>query len=142
MVMFTAERRVSLQDTDATGVLYFGQQFKMALEVFEEFLKFKGFPLRALLDSEYLMPVVHTEGDYLAPVQVDDELLISMKIERMGTSSITLGFEFSDSARGIVVGRVKIVHVVVGRETRASVPIPSFLRALLEHAAPLETLSK
>ena len=134
--MFTVRRRVSLQDTDATGVLYFGQQFKMALETFEEFLKCKGFGLRDLLNSEYLMPVVHAEGDYLAPVQLDDELTICMKIKRLGTSSITLSFEFFDSARELPVGRVQIVHVTVDRKERVSVPIPSFLRVLLESEVP------
>lgn len=130
--MFIYRTHVRLKDTDATGVLYFAEQFRMALEAFEEFLKERGFSLRELLGSPYLMPVVHAEGDYLAPVMVGDKLEISLKVVKLGISSITLQSTFHDPERKIDVGRVEIVHVVVDREKRTSVPIPDFLRTLLE----------
>ncbi len=130
--MFTYRRKIRLGDTDATGVLYFPQQFKIALEAFEELLRERKFPLKDLLNSAYLMPVVHAEADYLAPVKVDAELEIKLHIERVGTSSITLSCCFFDLESGIEVGKTKIVHVVVDRETRTSVPLPIFLRAALE----------
>ena len=129
--MFIFHRRVSLQDTDATGVLYFAQQFNMAMQTFEEFLKERGFPIRQLFDSRYLMPIVHAESDYLAPVMIDDELTIQMRVSRLGVSSITLDFELCDVTRNITVGKVKIVHVTVDREKRTPVPIPDFLKGIL-----------
>ncbi len=81
--MFTYQFQVRLQDTDATGVLYFPRQFQMAMEAFEEFLKHRGYSLRQLLESNYLMPVVHAEGDYLAPVMVGDVLEVRLRVGRM-----------------------------------------------------------
>ncbi len=130
--MFIYSTQVRLKDTDATGVLYFAEQFRMALETFEEFLKSRGFSLKQLLESSYLMPVVHAEGDYFAPLMVGDELEISMRVVKVGTSSVTLEYAFRDLGRGLEVGRVQIVHVVVEKEKRTSVPIPDFLRAILE----------
>ena len=130
--MFTYSTQVHLKDTDATGVLYFAEQFRMALETFEEFLKSRGFSLKQLLESSYLMPVVHAEGDYFAPLMVGDELEISMKVAKVGTSSVTLEFEFRDPNRNLDVGKVQIVHVVVEKEQRSAVPIPDFLRTILE----------
>ena len=37
--MFIYRTQIRLKDTDATGVLYFSEQYKFALEAFEEFLK-------------------------------------------------------------------------------------------------------
>lgn len=130
--MFIYRTKVRLKDTDATGVLYFAEQFRIALEAFEEFLKARGFSLSELLDSPYLMPVVHAEGDYMAPVKVGDELQVLLKIVKIGTSSVTLQSVLRDPARMIDVGRVEIVHVVVDREKRTAVPIPDFLKAIFE----------
>lgn len=130
--MFVYHTQVRLKDTDATGVLYFTEQFRMALEAFEEFLKDRGFSLKQLLESSYLMPIVHAEGDYLAPVTVGDELQIFLKVIKLGTSSVTLEFSFHDPHRQCVVGKVQIVHVVIEKERRVSVPIPDLLRTILE----------
>lgn len=133
--MFTYQFQVRLQDTDATGVLYFTRQFQMAIEAFEEFLKHRGYSLRQLLESNYLMPVVHAEGDYLAPVMVGDVLEVRLRVGRMGQSSLTLDYQIHDESRGSDVGKVQIVHVVVDKQTRESVPIPDFLRGLLQMLA-------
>ncbi len=130
--MFTYRTKIRLKDTDATGVLYFSEQFKLALEAFEEFLASQGFSLRELLNSSYLMPIVHAEADYSAPLKVGDPLEISLQVAKLGTSSITLQYALFDPDRKIPVGRVEIVHVVVDREKGISVPIPDFLRKLLE----------
>src|ERR1700735_4955363 len=91
-LMFIYHTQVRLKDTDATGVLFFTEQFRMASEAFEEFLKDRGFSLKQLLESSYLMPIVHAEGDYFAPLIVGDELEISLRVLKLGTSSVTLEF--------------------------------------------------
>lgn len=124
--------KVRLKDTDATGGIYFTEQFRMALEAFEEFLKDRGFYLKEFLESSRLMPIVHARGDYFAPVTVGDELEILLKVVKVGTSSVTLEFFFRDAGRKIDVGKVQIVHVVIEKEKRNPVPIPDFLRVILE----------
>lgn len=130
--MFIYRTRLRLRDTDATGVLYFPEQFNFAMHALEEFLKEKGFSLQALTASPYLFPVVHAEADYFAPLRVDDELEVFLSVEHIGNSSVILQHILRDPNRGIEVGRAKIIHVVVDRETRTSVPIPDFLRAIFK----------
>jgi 1,4-dihydroxy-2-naphthoyl-CoA hydrolase len=130
--MFIYRTQVRLKDTDATGVLYFAEQFRMALEAFEEFLKERGFSLKQLLESAYLMPIVHAEADYFAPLTIGDNLEISFHVAKIGTSSVTLEYTFHDPDRKSDVGKVQIVHVVVDREKRTPVPIPDVLQAILE----------
>lgn len=132
MKEFIHRRKVRLQDTDATGVLYFPVQLKMALEAFEDFLIHHQMPLSKILDSPYLMPVVHAEADYLAPVMVGDELDIHVQVEAVGTKSITLFFKFFEIKKKIEVGTAKVVHVTVDRMSRQSVPIPDALRSILQ----------
>jgi 1,4-dihydroxy-2-naphthoyl-CoA hydrolase len=130
--MYVHYTKVWLKNTDATGGLYFAEQFRMALEAFEGFLKDRGFDVKQLLESPYLMPIVHARGDFFAPVTVGDELEILLKVVKLGTSSMTLEFSFRDAGRKIDVGKVQIVHVVIEKEKRNPVPIPDFLRLILE----------
>lgn len=129
---FIYRRKVRLQDTDATGVLFFPEQLKMALETFEDFLIHHQMPLRKLIeDSPFLLPVVHAEADYLAPVMVGDELDIHLTVDAVGTKSVTIAYRFVDIKRQIDVGTAKIVHVAVDKLTRQSVEVPDILRAVL-----------
>ncbi len=130
--MFIYNTQIRLQDTDATGAIYFAEQFRMALEAFEEFLKDRGFSLKQLLESTYLMPIVHAEGDYFTSLTVGDALEISLQVVKLGTSSVTLEFSFRDPDRKFDVGKVQVVHAVIEKESRNPVPIPDFLRSILE----------
>ncbi len=130
--MFSCKRVIHLQDTDATGVLYFAQQLRLALEVFEDFLHEKGQPLRSLIsDKDYLMPIVHAEADYFSSLMVGDALNIELTLEKMGTSSFTLGYRYFDEVSKEEKGKASIVHVTTSKETRTSIPIPEELKEIL-----------
>lgn len=135
MQPFIYLRTIRLQETDATGVLYFAEQFKIVLEAFEELLVQRGFSFKALTESPYFMPVVHAESDYLAPLYVGDQIEVRAQVERVGTSSVTMGYVLKKIATDEEVGRAKIVHVLVDRKTRASVPFPDHLRKLFASAS-------
>ncbi len=130
--MFRHVRMIQLRDTDATGVLYFADQFKIALETLEFFLKKSGTSLGIIIDKEnFLLPIVHAESDYLAPLRVGDEVEITLSVKKIGTSSFTLHYAFHDKEKQIPVGSVSIVHVTVSKETKKSIPIPQLLADLL-----------
>jgi len=130
--MFHYERTVFLSETDATGVLYFSEQFKMAQECMEAYFSSRGFKLQQMIEkSAFCMPIVHATADFSAPVRVGDLLEINLSLGEMGTSSFTLHSAFKDSLRG-PVGKVTLVHVVVSKETGKAEPIPETVRALIE----------
>lgn len=130
--MFSCKRVIHLQDTDATGMLYFAQQLRLALEVFEDFLHERGQPLHSLIsEKEYLMPIVHAEADYFSPLLVGDALTIELTIEKLGTSSFTLGYRYVDDNEGKEKGKALIVHVTTSKKTWKSIPIPEELRECL-----------
>ena len=127
-------KKIRLRDTDATGVLYFTEQLRMALEALED-----CFSLREMLEKAYfLMPIVHAASDYYAPLKVGDEVEISIFREKIGTSSFTLNYHFYSPSRQLKVGQVSIVHVTVSKENGKSIPIPATVSTLLQ---ALPTLS-
>ena len=131
--MFTYKTRIHLRDTDATGVLYFTEQLRLALETFEAYLHSQGISLRVILQTTpFLLPIVHAEADYFAPLQVGDPVEITWSVEKIGSSSFTSQFSFFDPARKLEVGKACIVHVVISRETKKSIPIPEMILRSLQ----------
>lgn len=113
------KRKISLRDTDATGVVYFTELLRMAQESTSDL-----FSVRKMIEKEdFLMPVVHVEADYFFPLRVGDEVKIVLKVEKVGTSSFTLRFSFLGSKKK-VMAEVSIVHVAILKKTGASIPIP------------------
>lgn len=130
--MFTYSTKIRLRDTDATGVLYFADQFKIALEAFEEYLEQFGYSLNELIhNSDYLLPIVHAEGDYFAPLLVGSCIEVVLQVAKIGNTSFTLGYTFFDRETQQEVGKVTIVHVCVTKQMRTSHPIPEHLLELL-----------
>jgi YbgC/YbaW family acyl-CoA thioester hydrolase len=130
--MFVRQTHICLKDTDATGVIYFSELLKLALETFEDFLRPTCFSLKSLLSSKYLLPVVHAESDYISPLCVDDAVGITMYLDKVGTSSLTLGFDFYNKTSGLLAGTAKITHVVTLKDERRSTPIPPELHDILQ----------
>lgn len=131
--MFSHHRRLTLRETDSTGVIYFSELPSIAMEAFEAFLASHGFTIHQLIeDSPYLLPVVHLEADYAAPMRVGTPLDIQLTLDAVGTNSFTLATHIFHRETKQLLGKAKIVHVILSRETGKSAPIPDFIQALLE----------
>lgn len=135
--MYIYNTTIRLRDTDATGVLYFTEQFRIALEAFEEYLKSSNYSLGVLVhNSDYLTPIVHVEGDYYAPLLVGDDIRVSLEVSKIGNSSFTLFYRLFKSEKE--VGKVSIVHVCVSKEMKTSHPLPDHLLSLLRKIHTVE----
>lgn len=128
--MFSHRLKIRLSDTDATGVLFFGAQFDLAMQTLEAFLEFRGFPLSNLFQSAYFFPVVHAEADYGGPLYVGDALRIDLCVEKLGCSSVTLCYTLIRESDGQQMGSVKIVHVLVDQHTRKKTTLTPTLRTI------------
>lgn len=120
------QRKIRVQDTDATGVLYFANQLQIGLEAFEDYLAAEGFSLKKMVDEKkFLLPIVHAESDFFEPVFLGDTLDVTLSFPKVGTSSFTHASDILKE--GKKVGWVSIVHVAVCPQKNASIPIPRFL---------------
>ena len=127
---FVYERIIRVQDTDATGVLYFANQLQIALEAFEEFMRQSGFSLSKMIEEQkFLLPIVHSEADFYHPLRVGEEAVVALNFTRIGTKSFT---HTSEVKKGdCLVGTASIVHAVYCPSKKISLPIPDELRKIL-----------
>lgn len=137
--MFHYHTTIKLYHTDAAGILFFGHLFMIAYDAFQEFSEQMGLGVGTILHNEdYILPVVHAEADFAAPLRVGDRITVQVRVERLGTSSITISYRFAGE-HGNALGTAKTVHVAVSRETRAAIPLPRALRDVLEKYAAEDT---
>jgi 1,4-dihydroxy-2-naphthoyl-CoA hydrolase len=130
--VFSAAYTVRLRDTDAAGLLYFTEQLRVAHEAFEGFLEKEGFGIgHYLRRSTFLLPIVHAEADYSAPLFPGDQLAAELSCARIGNSSFTLRTRLRRAGDGGEVGTVKIVHCAVNRATGKTIPLPDEIKELL-----------
>lgn len=129
---FSREITIRLYDTDASGLIFFGAQFRIAHEVYEEFAAHLGLPLAAVLrEGKLLLPIVHAEADYAAPLAVGDRVSVRVAVARIGEHSVTVRYRLV-LADGREAGKVTLVHATIDAVTRLPVAVPEKLRAALE----------
>ena len=90
MPTFTYKRRIAFHETDAAGVVYFANFFRLAEEAETHALASLG---SIVTRDGYLYPRVHAEADYLAPLRFFDEVAVHCYITRIGSSSTHWKFE-------------------------------------------------
>lgn len=129
--MFIHTTTVRLHDTDAAGVLYFANQFRLAHEAYEAFMELAGASLPAMLKKGNLaLPIVHAESDYRTPLRVGDILTITLRLHRLGKTSFTLASRIS--ANGQTAGYVTTTHVAIHRRSGGKTPLPPALKRALQ----------
>lgn len=81
--------RVYYEDTDAGGIVFYANYLKFFERARTEWLRHAGVSQQALTATHQLMFVVkNTAVDYHAPARLDDELKISVEVERLGGASV------------------------------------------------------
>jgi len=125
---------VKLHDTDSAGILFFANQFKIAHDIYELFLKRIGFGLaERFAGRDFFLPIVHAEADFSQPLTVGDTIEIALSVAEIGRSSFVLEYELTN-LDGISVGAARTVHVTTDPATRKKIDLPEGFRKKLEEA--------
>ncbi len=123
--MFETKLRINFFDTDAAGILFFGNLFRLAHHAYELFLE-KISPRRNFFDDQVLLPIVHSEADYKAPLKAGDVTNVKLFVSKLGESSFELTYQFF--CEGILKAQARTVHVSVDKEKFKKISLPSDLK--------------
>lgn len=93
MLQKSTKIRVRYGETDAMGVVYYGN-YPLYLEVGRtEWLREIGFTYKGLEEDEILLPVVNLNIDYKLSAVYDDELTVITKLKAIPTAKIVFDYE-------------------------------------------------
>ena len=122
--------RVYYEDTDAAGLVYYANHFKVAERARTEFLRVVGFGQETLRETEGLVFVVcHCSADYRAAARLDDDLVVATRLIAAGAATLDLAQEIRRNDRVLVALEFRIACIArTGRPHR----LPSALRTALQ----------
>lgn len=128
--IFSFQYTISLSDSDVSGLIYFPKIFDVSVHVLEAFFASRGLPLAECFQEGILMPIIHASASFYLPLRFGDLVQIDLLIDRLGTSSLSLQYEFLNS-RQELCATTNITHVTVDKNNQAeSIVIPKELQAI------------
>jgi len=124
--------RIKLFDTDAAGILFFGNHFRLVEEAYEAFLSDQGISISDIIKNrKYMIPIVHAEADYLEPLTPGEAVTIKTELGEIGVSSFRLNHTL-EKPDGKVAGRGNTVHVCVLKKNFTKIKIPEEIDKILK----------
>lgn len=130
--MFETQTVIKLHDTDAAGVTFFVNYFRIAHTAYEALMTSVGCSLEYIISSaDYMVLIAHAEADYERPLVLGEKVSIAVKTVAIGDSSFTLEFSFR-GGNGNPSASVKTVHVSIDKRTGKTIPIPEKIRISLQ----------
>jgi len=123
---YSALARVAFSDTDAQGVVYYGRYMPYFDLARVEYHRHLGRP--HVDDVDFAMRAVTVE--YVAPARFDDLLEIFVRVERIGTTSITYdhaAYRLADGADELMA-TAKATLVCIALHERRATPVPDAFR--------------
>ena len=124
--------RVYWEDTDAGGIVFYANYLKFFERARTEWLRSLGIGQRALRDATGGMFVVReTAVRYHRPARLDDELLVTARVETAGRASLVLAQEalLLDNKALLCDATIRIGWVEAAGLKPARIP-PNLLEAL------------
>jgi acyl-CoA thioester hydrolase len=139
MAAFVLEQRVVWSDVDLAGIVYFPRFFTYFENAELEWVRSHGLSYEGFLEEMGVwMPRVACHGNFRAPAKLAELLSIEMRLDRLGTTSFTLGFDALRLPERTPVADGQVVIATVDRESFRPTPVPEKLARLLSALEPRE----
>lgn len=124
MIEHVERKRVDWIDTDAGGRIHFTNAFRWAESAESSLMQKAG-----VLGPEWGdFPRRHVQAEYFRVLRFMDEIDVRIRVENLGTTSITYAWELVKDGEVCVTGSHTVVHV--DAEGRPE-PLPERLRTAL-----------
>lgn len=130
---FSVRERVRWSDCDPFGIIYYGAYTRFFEIAEHEMLRSLGLPYDVLrVERDVWIPRKALTMSFDSPAEMDEEIIISVGVRDVGTTSITFGFEVTAAASGKRRATATLTVVVVDKPTMTKRPVPDWLRSALE----------
>ncbi|MEW6370699.1 MAG: tol-pal system-associated acyl-CoA thioesterase [Pseudomonadota bacterium] len=121
--VFTWTVRVYYEDTDAGGIVFYANYLKFFERARTEWLRAAGINQQELIDTDNAGFVVKSATiDYHAPARLDDELTLTLTIEKLGRASVQFAQKAYKGDALLVEASVKVGCVDLASVRPRSLP--------------------
>ncbi|MCY4730875.1 acyl-CoA thioesterase [Natronomonas gomsonensis] len=119
------ENTVRFEETDAQGIVFYGNYVTFQDETVTAYLSAVGYPYEELEAADWDVHVVHVDLDYRKPAEFADTLQNAIRVDAITESSIE--FDYECRRDGEVLAEGSVVHVAVD-ESGAPTRVPEEFR--------------
>ena len=128
---FQKEIQLRFREADPAGIHFFGNIFALAHDCFEDFIQAAGFTWNEWFQTrEYLVPIRHTDCNYLKPFQPGQKYQVITSVARLGHSSFQMKYVFSQNSTTHAV--VLMTHTFLDVRTHQKISVPELVRNRLK----------
>ncbi|XGC81349.1 acyl-CoA thioesterase [Bdellovibrio bacteriovorus] len=129
--VFHTTKTITFRDSDPAGIMFFGNIFAFSHDAFEEFIVAAGYTYKEWFGQrDYLIPIRHTEADFLAPFFPGESYDVAATVASIGETSFKMKYVFSKKAKPHAI--VSMVHAVVDGKTMQKTALPPTMKTRLE----------
>ncbi|MNJ92726.1 1,4-dihydroxy-2-naphthoyl-CoA hydrolase [compost metagenome] len=129
--VFRTKKTLTFREADPAKIMFFGNILGFAHDAFEEFIVAAGYTWKEWFQgTDYLIPLRHTEADFLAPFFPGETYDIIVCVDSFGETSFKMKYVFSQNDRTHSV--VTMVHSVLDSKTKQKATLPPVMKARLE----------
>jgi 1,4-dihydroxy-2-naphthoyl-CoA hydrolase len=133
--IFRLPYTIALYDTDAAGIIFYANLFRICQHALEAVLADIGYSLPVLFERRTMgMPIVHAEGDFEQRLTVGMKVELRAHVENIGNSSYRMAFEIWSETLGRMA-KAATVQVCVDPKTGQSMELPEDFRKALQKYA-------
>lgn len=132
--------RVYWEDTDAGGIVFYGNYLKFMERARTEWLSSLGFGQETMRQSgEGMFIVADTQMRFLKPARLDDRLNVTVTVVEVGRASVAFSQDVWRGDTLLTQGRVRIgwVQAREGDDTLRPGRIPARIQAILPVPNPI-----
>lgn len=115
--------RIYYEDTDAGGIVFYANYLKFFERARTEWLRAVTISQQQMTaEHEVIFVVKATAVEYHAPARLDDELKITVVVERLGRASVQFVQEAWCGDRLLVTGKIKVGCIGVTSLRPSAIP--------------------
>lgn len=122
---FCFPARVYYEDTDAGGIVYYANYLRFAERARTEFIRALGCTQVEALeaDDSFGFAVRKCEIEYLKPAVLDDLLIVSAKVSKIGGASLEIEQEICRGEEVLVTLKVTVVYISLKKKRPVKIPL-------------------
>ncbi len=124
------EKRIFFHDTDAGGIVYYGNYLKYLEEARTEFLEERGLSVKSFHDRGFLYAVRKCTIIYRSPARYGETLVCSAKIKEMTAAQLVFQQRIHEKISGRLVVEAEVTLVCLNKDFKPT-QIPEDLKAQL-----------
>ncbi len=122
-LLFNTKFTTKMHDIDAAGIVFFARFFYYAHDAYEQYLSSRQQSISRLMQTRILLPIIHSEADFKAPVTLNENIEIELCLREKRARSFSLEYRFINS-QAEIIAIVRTIHVCMDSKLGKKVNLP------------------